>query len=154
VDAEAAEAAAAGGVAGTLPDTAGLQALTGAMDKLEALLRSRETQSNPAGTSHRRYPLMLFQFRPCGITSFSVDVGHKHGANNKDLSAKIKRAKDLLESDTGMLNKGLPAAATSRRQEPWCRLISQYSVVRLVLKPVYYNHCLFRMIPQLLRCLS
>jgi hypothetical protein len=153
VDAEAAEAAAAGGVAGTLPDTAGLQALTGAVDKLEALLRSRETQWNPAGTSRRRYPLMLFQFRPCGITSFSVDVGHKHGANNKDLSAKIKRAKDLPESVAGMLNKGLPAA-TSRRQEPWCRLISQYSAVCLVLKLVYYNHCLLRMIPQLLRCLS
>jgi hypothetical protein len=38
-------------VAGPLPDTAGLQALTGAMDKLEALLRSREAQSNSAGTS-------------------------------------------------------------------------------------------------------
>lgn len=48
--ADEAEAAAAGAVAGPLPDTAGLQALTGAMDKLEALLRSREAQSNSAGT--------------------------------------------------------------------------------------------------------
>lgn len=48
-----AETAAAGAVAGSLPDTAGLQALTGAMDKLEALLRSREAQSNTAGTSLR-----------------------------------------------------------------------------------------------------
>ena len=43
--------AAAGAVPGPRPDTAGLQALTGAMDKLEALLRSREAQSNSAGTS-------------------------------------------------------------------------------------------------------
>ncbi|XP_062215625.1 uncharacterized protein LOC133916121 [Phragmites australis] len=97
--AAAAEAVSAGGVAGPLPDTAGLQALTGAMDKLEALLRSREAQSNLAG--------------------------HKRGANDTDLSAKMKRAKDLSKM-AGMLNKG-QAAATSRRQEPWCRLISQYA---------------------------
>ncbi|AQK76450.1 hypothetical protein ZEAMMB73_Zm00001d018549 [Zea mays] len=36
-----------GTVAGPLPNTAGLQALTGAMDKLEALLRPKEGQSNP-----------------------------------------------------------------------------------------------------------
>ena len=42
--------AAAGAVVG-LPNTAGLQALTGAMDKLEALLRSKEAQSNQAGMS-------------------------------------------------------------------------------------------------------
>ena len=40
-----------GTVAGPLPNTAGLQALTGAMDKLEALLRLKEGQSNPAGMS-------------------------------------------------------------------------------------------------------
>jgi hypothetical protein len=44
-------APAAGAVAGPLPNTVGLQALTGAMDKLEALLRSKEAQSNPAGMS-------------------------------------------------------------------------------------------------------
>ncbi|CAD6203404.1 unnamed protein product [Miscanthus lutarioriparius] len=105
--------AAAGAVAGPLPNTAGLQALTGAMDKLEALLRSKEAQSNPAG--------------------------HKRDTNNdKDLSAKIKRAMDLSEDLSakikktkdkvaGILNKP-QAAATSRRQEPWCRLISQYSM--------------------------
>jgi hypothetical protein len=60
-----------------------------------------------------------------------VDVGHKHGASSKDLTVKIKRDKDLSSSVIEMANKGLPAA-TSRRQEPWCRLISQYSVVRLV----------------------
>jgi hypothetical protein len=31
---------------------AGVQALTGAMGKLDALLKSREAQSNPAGRSH------------------------------------------------------------------------------------------------------
>lgn len=94
-------------MAGPLPDTAGLQALTGAMDKLEALLRSREAQSNSAG--------------------------HKRGANDKDLSARIKKAKDLKdlsEKMAGMLNKR-QVVATSRRQEPWCRLISQYASVRL-----------------------
>jgi hypothetical protein len=40
-----------GTVAGPLPNTAGLEALTGAMDKLEALLRPKEGQSNPAGMS-------------------------------------------------------------------------------------------------------
>ncbi|TVU47078.1 hypothetical protein EJB05_06658, partial [Eragrostis curvula] len=108
-DAEVPEAVAPGGVAGTLPDTAGLQALTGAMDKLEALLRSREAQSNPAG--------------------------HKRGANDKDLSAK--RAKDLSESVAGMLNNRL-AAATSRRQEPWGRLISQYAAHPSL--PIYASH--------------
>ncbi|CAN6306673.1 unnamed protein product [Urochloa humidicola] len=101
--ADEAETAAAGAVAGTLPDTGGLQALTGAMDKLEALLRSREAQSNSAG--------------------------HKRGATDKDLPAKIKKAKDLKdlsEKMAGMLNKRQVAAA-SRRQEPWCRLISQYA---------------------------
>ncbi|KAL6648178.1 hypothetical protein ACP70R_012402 [Stipagrostis hirtigluma subsp. patula] len=98
--AEAAEAVTADGVTGALPDTAGLQALTGAMDKLEALLRSREAQSNSAG--------------------------HKRSANDKDLSAKIKRAKDLSEKMAGILDNR-QAAATSRRQEPWCRLISQYA---------------------------
>ncbi|CAL4914346.1 unnamed protein product [Urochloa decumbens] len=107
-------AAAAGAVAGTLPDTAGLQALTGAMDKLEALLRSREAQSNSAG--------------------------HKRAANDKDLSAKIKKAKDLKDlSDkmAGMLNKR-QVAATSRRQEPWCRLISQYASHPTL--PIYGSH--------------
>ncbi|XP_025792636.1 uncharacterized protein LOC112873794 isoform X2 [Panicum hallii] len=107
-------AAAAGAVAGPLPDTAGLQALTGAMDKLEALLRSREAQSNSAG--------------------------HKRGANDKDLSAKIKKAKDLKdlsEKMAGMLNKR-QVAATSRRQEPWCRLISQYASLPTL--PIYGSH--------------
>jgi hypothetical protein len=75
-----------------------------------------------------------------------VGVGHKRGTNNdKDLSAKIKRAMDLSEDLSakikktkdkmaGILNKP-QAAATSRRQEPWCRLISQYSMVRLLLCP-------------------
>ncbi|KAL6902168.1 hypothetical protein ACP4OV_005044 [Aristida adscensionis] len=99
-EAEAAEAVSADGVAGPVPDTAGLQALTGAMDKLEALLRSGEAQSNSAG--------------------------HKRNANDKDLSARIKRAKDLSEKMAGILDKR-QAAATSRRQEPWCRLISQYA---------------------------
>ncbi|RLN39141.1 hypothetical protein C2845_PM01G14810 [Panicum miliaceum] len=108
----AAEAGAA--VAGPLPDTARLQALTGAMDKLEALLRSREAQSNSAG--------------------------HKRGANDKDLSAKIKKAKDLKdlsEKMAGMLNKR-QVAATSRRQEPWCRLISQYASHPTL--PIYGSH--------------
>ncbi|KAF8721067.1 hypothetical protein HU200_023482 [Digitaria exilis] len=112
-EAEAA-AAAASAVAGPLPDTAGLQALTGAMDKLEALLRSREAQTNSAG--------------------------HKRGANDKDLSAKIKKAKelkDLSEKMAGMLNKR-QAAATSRRQEPWCRLISQYASHPTL--PIYGSH--------------
>ncbi|KAG2540841.1 hypothetical protein PVAP13_9NG584900 [Panicum virgatum] len=107
-------AAAAGAVAGPLPDTAGLQALTGAMDKLEALLRSREAQSNSAG--------------------------HKRGANDKDLSAKIKKAKelkDLSEKMAGMLNKR-QVVATSRRQEPWCRLISQYASHPTL--PIYGSH--------------
>ncbi|ONL97962.1 AAA-type ATPase family protein [Zea mays] len=101
-----------GTVAGPLPNTAGLQALTGAMDKLEALLRPKEGQSNPAG--------------------------HKRGTNDKDITAKIKRAMDLSEdlsakikktkdNVAGILNKP-QAAATSRRQEPWCRLISQYTM--------------------------
>ncbi|TKV96163.1 hypothetical protein SEVIR_9G411200v4 [Setaria viridis] len=109
-----AETAGAGAVAGTLPNTAGLQALNGAMDKLEALLRSREAQSNTAG--------------------------HKRGANDKDLSAKIKKAKDLKdlsEKMAGMLNKR-QVAATSRRQEPWCRLISQYASHPTL--PIYGSH--------------
>lgn len=81
----------------------------------------------------------MFQLGPCGIMSSPVGAGHKHGANNKDLSAKIKGAKDLSESVARVLNKGLPAA-TSRRQEPWCRLISQYSAVSLV--PEICHHCL------------
>ena len=40
-----------GTVAGPLPNTAGLEALTGAMDKLETVLRPKEGQSNPAGMS-------------------------------------------------------------------------------------------------------
>jgi hypothetical protein len=75
--------------------------------------------------------------------SFPVDVGHKHGAGSKDLTAKIKSAKDLSASVIGMVNKGL-LAATSRQQEPWCRLISQYSAVRLVSGTCYYNPCLFQ----------
>ncbi|ONL97973.1 AAA-type ATPase family protein [Zea mays] len=82
------------------------------MDKLEALLRPKEGQSNPAG--------------------------HKRGTNDKDITAKIKRAMDLSEdlsakikktkdNVAGILNKP-QAAATSRRQEPWCRLISQYTM--------------------------
>ncbi|WVZ56910.1 hypothetical protein U9M48_007376 [Paspalum notatum var. saurae] len=112
-----AAADAAGGTgAGPLPDTAGLQALTGAMDKLEALLRTRETQYNSAG--------------------------HKRSANDidKDISAKIKKAKDLKdlsEKMAGMLNKR-QAAATSRRQEPWCRLISQYASLPTL--PIYASH--------------
>ncbi|AQL06710.1 AAA-type ATPase family protein [Zea mays] len=104
-------APAAGAVAGPLPNTAGLQARTGAMDKLEAFLKSKEAQSNPAG--------------------------HKQGTNDKDLSAKMKRVMDLSEDISEkikrskdrlavLLNK--PAAGTSRRQEPWCRLISQHSM--------------------------
>ncbi|KAG2551995.1 hypothetical protein PVAP13_9KG440100 [Panicum virgatum] len=107
-------AAAAGAVPGPRPDTAGLQALTGAMDKLEALLRSREAQSNSAG--------------------------HMRGANDKDLSAKIKKAKDLKdlsEKMAGMLNKR-QVVATSRRQEPWCRLISQYASHPTL--PIYGSH--------------
>ncbi|KAK3147266.1 hypothetical protein QOZ80_3BG0280270 [Eleusine coracana subsp. coracana] len=102
-DVEAAEADASGGVAGKMPDTAGLHALTGAMDKLEALLRSRDAQSNPAG--------------------------HKHRIICKDISARIKRAKELSESVVGMLKK---------RQEPWCRLISQYSAHPSL--PIYASH--------------
>ncbi|AQL06714.1 AAA-type ATPase family protein [Zea mays] len=81
------------------------------MDKLEAFLKSKEAQSNPAG--------------------------HKQGTNDKDLSAKMKRVMDLSEDISEkikrskdrlavLLNK--PAAGTSRRQEPWCRLISQHSM--------------------------
>ncbi|KAJ1297172.1 hypothetical protein BS78_01G357300 [Paspalum vaginatum] len=86
------------------------------MDKLEALLRTRETQYNSAG--------------------------HKRSANDidKDLSAKIKKAKDLKdlsEKMAGMLNKR-PAAATSRRQEPWCRLISQYASLPTL--PIYASN--------------
>ena len=67
------------------------------------------------------------------MTSFPVAAGHKRGANDKDLSARIKKAKDLKalsEKMAGMLNKR-QVVATSRRQEPWCRLISQYASVRL-----------------------
>jgi hypothetical protein len=74
-----------------------------------------------------------------------VGVGHKRGTNNdkdvsaikramdlsEDLSAKIKKTKDKV---AGILNKP-QAAGTSKRQEPWCRLISQYSMVRLLLCP-------------------
>ncbi|AQL06725.1 AAA-type ATPase family protein [Zea mays] len=42
---------------------------------------------------------------------------------SEDISEKIKRSKDRLAV---LLNK--PAAGTSRRQEPWCRLISQHSM--------------------------
>jgi hypothetical protein len=75
--------------------------------------------------------------------SAPVDVGLKRGANDKDLSAKIKKAKDLKdlsEKMAGMLNKR-QIAATSRRQEPWCRLISQYASVRLFTRSFnLYNH--------------
>ena len=67
------------------------------------------------------------------MTSFPVAAGHKRGANDKDLSARIKKAKDLKdlsEKMAGMLNKR-QVAATSMRQEPWCSLISQYASVRL-----------------------
>ncbi|EER92288.1 hypothetical protein BDA96_01G399000 [Sorghum bicolor] len=103
--------AAAGAVVG-LPNTAGLQALTGAMDKLEALLRSKEAQSNQAG--HKRG------------TNNDKDVSAIKRAMDlsEDLSAKIKKTKDKV---AGILNKP-QAAGTSKRQEPWCRLISQYSM--------------------------
>lgn len=76
-----------------------------------------------------------------GLMTSLVGVGHKRGTNDKDLSAKIKKVMDLSEDLSakikrtkdkvaGILNKP-QAAATSRRQEPWCRLISQYSMVRL-----------------------
>jgi hypothetical protein len=74
-----------------------------------------------------------------------VGIGHKQGTNDKDLSAKMKRVMDLSEDLSEkikrskdrlavLLNK--PAAGTSRRQEPWCRLISQYSMVGLLLCPL------------------
>ena len=74
--------------------------------------------------------------------SSPVCVGHKRGTTDKDITAKIKRAMDLSEdlsakikktkdNVAGILNKP-QAAATSRRQEPWCRLISQYTMVRLL----------------------
>jgi hypothetical protein len=74
--------------------------------------------------------------------SSPVCVGLKRGTNDKDITAKIKRAMDLSEdlsahikktkdNVAGILNKP-QAVATSRRQEPWCRLISQYTMVRLL----------------------
>uniref|UniRef100_A0ACD5YM95 Uncharacterized protein n=1 Tax=Avena sativa TaxID=4498 RepID=A0ACD5YM95_AVESA len=82
------------------PDTTGLQALTGAMDRFEALLRSGEAVTN--------------------------SDGHKRGAADKDLSAILKRAKDLTAPGKATSSKRQGAVAT-RRQEPWCRLISQYA---------------------------
>jgi hypothetical protein len=70
--------------------------------------------------------------------SSPVCVGHTRGTNDKDITAKIKRAMDLSakikktkDNVAGILNKP-QAAATSRRQEPSCRLISQYTMVRLL----------------------
>ncbi|KAM3228596.1 hypothetical protein ACQJBY_059930 [Aegilops geniculata] len=94
----AAEAAIATGPPVAPPDTTGLQALTGAMDRLEAFLRSGEAASN--------------------------SDGHKRGSADKDLSAMLKRAKDLSAKATSNKRQG---ALGSRRQEPWCRLISQYA---------------------------
>uniref|UniRef100_A0A453I474 Uncharacterized protein n=1 Tax=Aegilops tauschii subsp. strangulata TaxID=200361 RepID=A0A453I474_AEGTS len=94
----AAEAAIATGPPVAPPDTTGLQALTGAMDRLEAFLRSGEAASN--------------------------SDGHKRGAADKDLSAMLKTAKDLSAKATSNKRQG---ALGSRRQEPWCRLISQYA---------------------------
>jgi hypothetical protein len=65
---------------------------------------------------------------------YSTKRVHKQGTNDKDLSAKMKRVMDLSEDLLEkikrskdrlavLLNK--PAAGSSRRQEPWCRLISQ-----------------------------
>ncbi|CAM0873142.1 unnamed protein product [Alopecurus aequalis] len=93
----AAEAAVAGSPTVAPPDTTGLQALTGAMDRLEQYLRSGEAVTN--------------------------SDGHKGGAD-KDLSAMLKRAKDLSAKATSSKRHG---AVGSRRQEPWCRLISQYA---------------------------
>uniref|UniRef100_A0ACD5XKI8 Uncharacterized protein n=1 Tax=Avena sativa TaxID=4498 RepID=A0ACD5XKI8_AVESA len=84
------------------PDTTGLQALTGAMDRFEALLRSGEAVTNSDG------------------------AGHKRGAADKDLSAILKRSKDLTAPGKATSSKRQGAVAT-RRQEPWCRLISQYA---------------------------
>ncbi|KQK21732.1 uncharacterized protein LOC100841766 [Brachypodium distachyon] len=96
--ADGAEAAVVGGPTVAPPDTTGLQALTGAMDRLEAFLRSGEAASN--------------------------SDGHKRGANDKDLSAMLKRAKDLSAKATSNKRQ---AAVGNRRLEPWCRLISQYA---------------------------
>uniref|UniRef100_R7W6S0 Protein MSP1 n=1 Tax=Aegilops tauschii TaxID=37682 RepID=R7W6S0_AEGTA len=68
------------------------------MDRLEAFLRSGEAASN--------------------------SDGHKRGAADKDLSAMLKTAKDLSAKATSNKRQG---ALGSRRQEPWCRLISQYA---------------------------
>uniref|UniRef100_A0A0E0D0C2 FHA domain-containing protein n=1 Tax=Oryza meridionalis TaxID=40149 RepID=A0A0E0D0C2_9ORYZ len=86
-----------GGAAVPPLDTAGLQALTGAVDRLEAILRPGEAVSNSAG--------------------------HKRSALAKDLQAKLKEVKDLAD---GVAKKRLPPVA-NRRQEPWCRLISQHA---------------------------
>ncbi|KAM0919700.1 hypothetical protein ACQ4PT_008007 [Festuca glaucescens] len=88
----AAEEAVAGGSPVAPPDTAGLHALTGAMDRLEAFLRTGEAVTNSDG------------------------AGHKRGAADSDLPAGLKRVKDKRQG-----------AVASRRQEPWCRLISQYA---------------------------
>uniref|UniRef100_A0A0D9VTX1 AAA+ ATPase domain-containing protein n=1 Tax=Leersia perrieri TaxID=77586 RepID=A0A0D9VTX1_9ORYZ len=78
--------------AGRSLDTAGLRALTGAVDRLEAMLGPGEAVSNSAG--------------------------HK-----QTLQARIKKMKDITD---GMAKKQQPAAA-NKRQEPWCRLISQHA---------------------------
>lgn len=41
----------------------------------------------------------------------------------------LKRAKDLSAKATSNKRQG---ALGNRRQEPWCRLISQYATVRLL----------------------
>ena len=56
----AAEAAIAGSPAVAPPDTAGLQALTGAMDRLEAFLRSGEAVTNSDGTNRASPHLTSF----------------------------------------------------------------------------------------------
>ncbi|KAL5218989.1 hypothetical protein ABZP36_019673 [Zizania latifolia] len=98
-DAAAAAAAATTTVGEAVPplDTAGLQALTGAVDRLEAVLRPGEAVSNSAG--------------------------NKRSTIAKDLQAKIKEVKDLAD---GVAKKRQPPVA-NKRQEPWCRLISQHA---------------------------
>ncbi|VAH90973.1 unnamed protein product [Triticum turgidum subsp. durum] len=59
-----------------------------------------------------------------GVREVGDNGGHKRGATDKDLSAMLKRAKDLSAKATSNKRHG---ALGSRRQEPWCRLISQYA---------------------------
>ena len=47
----------------------------------------------------------------------------------------LKRAKDLSAKATSTKRQG--AVGSSRRQEPWCRLISQYATVRIVSHPPF-----------------